>query len=339
MAGASIPSLSEGGVDVFLERLQSYFLVQKVMPEVQVHTLLLGLSEKQYSLVRDHATPGLPSTMTYQELVDILRHFKSTHNRMTERARFREVRRAEDESVSDFVAHLKNASRYCDFGTTLNENLVEQFHSGINDPSILDKLIDMPSTHSEDIDRIVDRAQEIELNNKLSNLSASSNSDGPAVQSVRSKRSQQTSSTGGTASQKSVSRRCFRCGKLNHVANDRSCPARGKKCNKCGKIGHFANSKFCKDNNGQVGNVDNDEAVEDSNVSTDDESRLYAVKQRQQVKTPRCTVKLEGQVVQFIIDTGACENIVPFSVYDKLSTRLDCCQQTSNYLAMEQTLS
>jgi len=64
-----------------------------------VHALILGLSEKQYSLVRNHATPRIPSEMSYKDVVDILkRHFKSTHNRLTERGHIRDIRRCNGES-------------------------------------------------------------------------------------------------------------------------------------------------------------------------------------------------------------------------------------------------
>lgn len=78
------------------------------------------------------------------------------------------------------MARLKSASRHCDFGSTLNENLVEQFCIGINDIMIRDKLIDMPTSQQETFDGIVAKAQEaelkapeVELNRSLSGLSVS----------------------------------------------------------------------------------------------------------------------------------------------------------------------
>ncbi len=35
-------------------------------------------------------------------------------------------------------------------------------------------------------------------------------------------------------------RSCFRCGRPDHLANDKNCPAVGKICNRCHKEGHFA---------------------------------------------------------------------------------------------------
>ncbi len=35
-------------------------------------------------------------------------------------------------------------------------------------------------------------------------------------------------------------RSCFRCGRPDHLANEKNCPAVGKICNRCHKEGHFA---------------------------------------------------------------------------------------------------
>ena len=42
--------------------------------------------------------------------------------------------------------------------------------------------------------------------------------------------------SGGTSSGK---RDCFNCGREDHFARDRRCPARCRKCDQCGEIGHF----------------------------------------------------------------------------------------------------
>jgi hypothetical protein len=34
-------------------------------------------------------------------------------------------------------------------------------------------------------------------------------------------------------------RKCYNCEREEHLAIDRSCPAKGKKCAKCGRYGHF----------------------------------------------------------------------------------------------------
>ena len=42
--------------------------------------------------------------------------------------------------------------------------------------------------------------------------------------------------SGGTSSGK---KDCFNCGREDHFARDRRCPAQGRKCDQCGEIGHF----------------------------------------------------------------------------------------------------
>ncbi|KAF6016864.1 hypothetical protein EB796_024817 [Bugula neritina] len=92
MASSSVglPSLFEGGVEVFLERLGSYFAVQKVKAKAKVHVLIMGL---------------------------------------------------------------------------------KQFRMGINDSLIREKLINMPLAQQEDFEEVIRKAQEVELNRKMSDLS------------------------------------------------------------------------------------------------------------------------------------------------------------------------
>ncbi|KAF6037009.1 hypothetical protein EB796_004684 [Bugula neritina] len=108
--------------------------------------------------------------MSYKDVVDILkRHFKT-------------IRRSNGECVSDFVARLKSASRYCEFNEKLNENLVKQFRMGINDSLIREKLIDMLLTQQEYFEEMIRKAQEVEFNRKMSDLSMN---DQPAVQAIQ----------------------------------------------------------------------------------------------------------------------------------------------------------
>ena len=64
----------------------------------------------------------------------------------------------------------------------------------------------------------------------------------------------------------SKSRKCYRCGSLQHVANYNKCPAVKITCNICKKVGHFA--KFClsQDKIHEVNKVDLDDSTNSLNV-------------------------------------------------------------------------
>ena len=52
--------------------------------------------------------------------------------------------------------------------------------------------------------------------------------------------SEQVNNVTNTGLNRNVDRRsCFNCGRDDHFARDRRCPARGRKCDQCGEIGHF----------------------------------------------------------------------------------------------------
>ncbi|KAF6017301.1 hypothetical protein EB796_024368 [Bugula neritina] len=89
-------------------------------------------------------------------------------------------------------------------------------------------------------------------------------------------------------------RKCFRCGKAEHIANDRACPARDKKYRVCHKLVHFAKSKFCKG----VPVVHNviEEADQSPQISRpeDEDAALYNIKPSSNIKIPKCNASIEG---------------------------------------------
>ena len=145
MASPNTPPVFEGKVESFLDRLESYFLYKKTAQDMKVHVLIVGLSEQKYETVMDLVSPRKPRELPYDELVEVLiQHFGGTHNKMVERAKFRELRRSDQESVNDFVVKLKNTARNCQFGAMLEENLLEQFRIGVNSKPIRDRIALMP---------------------------------------------------------------------------------------------------------------------------------------------------------------------------------------------------
>ena len=87
--------------------------------------------------------PEVPRSVKYGVLkAKLIEHYGAVWNTRLERAKFRAIKRGPQESVIAFKVRLHNAVRYCEFtGAILNENLVEQFISGINHSGIERKLL------------------------------------------------------------------------------------------------------------------------------------------------------------------------------------------------------
>ncbi|XP_032233347.1 uncharacterized protein LOC116615651 [Nematostella vectensis] len=251
--GVPVPTYTGvGDIESFMERLECYCDLIKTPEESKIALLLCGLTAGQYETLRDLVSPEVPKTVEFKVLKEkLVDHYGSVRNTRFERTKFRVVKREENKSVAVFEVRLRNAIRHCGFtGETLNENLVEQFISGINYSGIERKLLQKGND--------LTLAQAIQLANTFLLFEDSARGgkvDTPPVE-------QQS----GISNVKSEVE-CYRCGRKGHRSSDKVCKALGKKCNNCGVVGHFAKSKFFK---GEIRNlmlcVDEDMAVRDEAV-------------------------------------------------------------------------
>ncbi|XP_048584822.1 uncharacterized protein K02A2.6-like [Nematostella vectensis] len=291
-----------GDIEGYIERLECYFELMKTRTESRVPLLLCGLTAGQYQTLRDLVAPEVPKEVAYDTLKGrLIEHYGSVRNTRLEKAKFRALRRDEKESVADFEVRLRNAVRYCEFtGEILNENLVEQFISGINHPGIERKLLQKGS--SLKLSEAVQEASAFLL------LDAKSGREG-----------QSDTPVSVSAISKGNAVVCFRCGKRGHVARDKSCKAVGKKCNDCGVVGHFAKSKFCRlvrpENNSQSSRVRNGSRsrrggranqITDEHADTKQEkavTHLFSVEVRNVKEAPTCEAEIRGQQCHASLET------------------------------------
>ena len=162
---------------------------------------------------------------------------------------------------------------------------------------------------------------------------------------------------------------CYRCLRRGHAASSPMCSAKGKMCRSCGLRDHFAGSKFCKASAPKLAHKGpravlekagaratdkpaaanhrgtGDHAAEDGgqsalegggqpraldqpsqNVDTDE---LFRVQRSGQKDPPMCTVKVAGESIDMIVDTGACVNIIDSRAYSRLvdKVQLSSCRE------------
>ena len=281
----------------------------------------------------DLVYPKKPREVSYDELVEVLQHhFGGTHNKMVERAKFRELKRSGQESVNDFVVKLKNGARNCQFGDLLEENLLEQFRIGANSKPIRDRIALMPVDEQQKLRSVLDVATQVELDEKFEIVSTSNQ-----VQQVRQhyKKNFRPSDREKPALDKKLHRDsvCYRCSRSGHIASSQQCPARSKTCNTCHKVGHYSKSKFCKGiHKPQRRRVDNVNDTDAASSNSDDEG-LYTVNRISKHKMPRCEVLIKGETIPFIIDTGACDNIIDTNAYNKIKHKVKLTQADKELFA------
>ena len=111
---------------------------------------------------------------------------------------------------------------------------------------------------------------------------------------------------------------CFRCGKDPSHSRER-CPARNSTCNKCSKVGHWA--KVCRSK--VVAEIFKENGEGNTNYEF-----LGEVTSKDNAQW-RIDLKLNGEKLQFKMDTGADETCIPFTTYDSMRTKLPVLQKTN----------
>ena len=132
----------------------------------------------------------------------------------------------------------------------------------------------------------------------------------------------------GDKSQRSAvtSRKCYRCGKVGHIAADMGCPAKGQRCQKCNNVSHFA--ACCKtkivsqskpaprkvpQRGYQVNMVESSNDVPDSRESDD---YIFGLKCRE--LNNQINVFVGDTKIPKMVDSGSLCNVIDKILWSKL---------------------
>ncbi|XP_047989130.1 uncharacterized protein LOC125228561 isoform X2 [Leguminivora glycinivorella] len=129
--------IHKGSWEAYKDRVEQYFVVNEVKEERKVPLLITLMGAEAYELLVTLCTPEKPSTLKYDKINQLLAdHLQPTPSVLAERYKFRQRKQAKSESVADYLADLKKLSRFCDFGTWLDESVRDQFVCGLHSESI-----------------------------------------------------------------------------------------------------------------------------------------------------------------------------------------------------------
>ncbi|CAH2041178.1 unnamed protein product, partial [Iphiclides podalirius] len=80
----------------------------------------------------DLCAPDLPEAKSFEELELIVKlHLEPQRSEIAERHIFRQRKQVSGETVNEYLQCLKHLAKTCNFGTTLEVNLRDQFVSGL----------------------------------------------------------------------------------------------------------------------------------------------------------------------------------------------------------------
>ncbi|CAN8014165.1 unnamed protein product [Ixodes persulcatus] len=142
-----------GGEDwpSYVERLEAFFSANDVVAAKRQAIFFSCCGAKTYALLRDLVKPAKPQDKSLDEVLSVLgNHYCPKPSAVVQRFRFNSRARADGESVSNYVAALKNLSEHCSFGAELENMLRDRVVCGINSTAIQTRLLERPELTFED---------------------------------------------------------------------------------------------------------------------------------------------------------------------------------------------
>ncbi|KAL6457444.1 hypothetical protein MHYP_G00344070 [Metynnis hypsauchen] len=212
----------------------------------------------------------------------------------------------EIEEEKKYIAVIKKLSEHCEFGTHLQDALRDRLVCGLNTQAIQKRLLtEAALTFQKAVEIAVSMETVARETHQLSNA---------LKLHALSVNNQQRN-------------KCARCGKTNHKEAD--CYYKELKCHNCGKKGHI--SKVCRNKEtvsnektvkpkvkykSRVHHMEAKEGSSSDGSTTDSELSLHTVAQKGNLSHMCVKPKIEGQMIEMELDTGAAVSLISRELYD-----------------------
>ena len=131
----------------YVERLDQYFAANDITEaEKKRATLLSSVGAVTYKLIRNLTTPDGPTSRTYKDITKLVQeHYNPKPSTIVERFKFNSRNQQSGESISNYVANLRQMTEFCDFGISLEDMLRDRLVCGIHDIRIQRRLLAEPN--------------------------------------------------------------------------------------------------------------------------------------------------------------------------------------------------
>ncbi|KAM3955191.1 uncharacterized protein ACR2FA_010934 [Aphomia sociella] len=125
----------------YIRRVNQYIKLNEIKHELRVPLLITVVDETTYSLMCDLCSPSHPESKTFDELVKLVSdHLEPKRSEIAERHVFRLRRQQTGEPLTDYLQTLKHLATTCNFGVNLEENLRDQFVSGLANEAMRSRI-------------------------------------------------------------------------------------------------------------------------------------------------------------------------------------------------------
>lgn len=245
-------------------------------------------------------------------------HFLPKENLTYERFKLFSYKQ-KDETLDQFVTEIKKMAIRCKLGSLQEELTKTVLITGINNPSIREKLL------QEDDSLSLDKAIE-KCNILLMSKERSENMSQVKIDALQRGRTgtihKKNNQMGQSGVPKKTINSCTKCGRSHEI---NKCPAFGRECNFCKIKNHFSNmcrKKKQSNKNNKVNEIQNTEQINVVNKINDNFLFIGSVEVNE-INNNRwfSVLEINKKEIKLKIDTGAQANILPLKLYNSLGIK------------------
>ena len=325
-------------IDTYLERILQHFIALDIKNDNAADKnkrkaiLLSSMGAETYRTLRDLCYPDAPATKEFDDLSALLKGYYTPKKLLVaERVKFRAAKQQTGESVTTYAARLRKLISTCGFvGDQIDDNLREQFISGLGMEATKRKLLSEELTFKQAYDRaIADEAAGANVKDLSQGVHAKFSS--PRVPPQQRPRKAHFSPRYGSRKpddgrrnhppddrrhnqpQRKSFGKCPRCGFTNHKADE--CKYKTAECFKCHKIGHLRSE--CKTGQwqhrprNQTHFVGEEELVDSVfNIDSVNSDKTVA-------GSITVSMDVEDVAIEFMLDTGSPYTIISDDMFKK----------------------
>ncbi len=235
----------------YQERCDFYFVANKITDsKIKRAVFLSVVGDTTYQLIRGLLSPKKLTEVHFGDIIKSLSaHYTPQKNVIVERYKFNMCNRKSGQSVTDYVAELKELSRFCDFGVTeedatlttqlvLEESLRDRFVCGLGESHIQRLLLSKTKLTYQ---KAVDLANAAEMAELGASHMTGKTSDVHKMATSPTKHKKPLNKREHTNNRNTSKQPCYRC---LGAHQQETCPFKGAECFNCKKKGHI--SKVCK---------------------------------------------------------------------------------------------
>ncbi|XP_063839146.1 uncharacterized protein K02A2.6-like [Ostrinia nubilalis] len=310
-------NFSNNNWDAYVRRVKQFIALNNIADTLHVATLVTIVGAECYELMCDLCSPNTPESKSFEDLVKLVKeHLEPDRSEIAERHIFRQRTQRQGESVREYLQALKHLAKTCNFGDKLEENLRDQYVSGLCNEDMRSRIF---AERNVDYKRAVELAQALEAAERHA-ATASAQGAGGAGARAHDDGLHRLGAGGAGGSRANAGaprpqRACPRCGKVGHVEG--KCRFKYYNCDECGQRGHI--KAVCVKGNKVSGkNATKNQFFLNGSDSDDEGCNFYNLVVSSDGDGPYfANLKVENILCKFEIDTGSKLSVISKKFYDR----------------------